>query len=84
MSSKTASNLVQAAVEKRYSERDLDGMVKQVDAEMRKGAKADEAASKMERDTMQGERGMGHQDTRQDRTNDRGRGAGSGMGGRGR
>jgi hypothetical protein len=59
-------------------------MVKQVDAEMRKGAKAEEAASRMERNAMQGERGMGNQDMRQDRTNDRGRGAGSGMGGRGR
>jgi hypothetical protein len=84
MSSKTATNLVQTAVEKRYSERDLDGMVKQVDAEMRKGAKAEEAASKMERDTMQGDRSMGRQDMRQEKTNDRGRGAGSGMGGRGR
>jgi hypothetical protein len=84
MSPNTSSNLVQRAVESGYSERDLDGMVKQVDAEMRQGANAEEAASKMERNTKQGERGMGRQDMHQDRTNDRGRGAGSGMGGRGR
>jgi hypothetical protein len=84
MSSKTASNLVRHALEAGYSERDLDGMVKQVDAELRKGAKAEDAASKMERDTLQGERGRGRQDMRQDRMPDHGRGAGSGMGGRGR
>jgi hypothetical protein len=81
MAPKTASTLVQHAVEAGYSERDLDGMVKKVDAELRGGMKAEDAASKMDRDTMQGERGMG----RQDRTLDHGRGgAGSGMGGRGR
>jgi hypothetical protein len=80
----TASRLVRNAVEKGYSEHDLDGMVKHLDAEMRRGARAEDAASRMEREGLHGERRMERQDMLQDMNSDRGRGAGPGMGGRGR
>jgi hypothetical protein len=79
MSSKTASQLVRHAVEKGYTQKDLDGMARQLDAEMRRGTKPDDAAAIMERGGMQGERGM----DRQGMQSDHGGGAGTGMGGRG-
>ncbi len=82
MSAKTSSNLVRNAVERGYAERDLDGMVRQIDDTMRGGMRADDAAKKMEREGMQGGRGMGQE-------SGAGHGMGSssgkgGMGGRGR
>jgi hypothetical protein len=77
MSPKTASNLVRNAVEKRYSVRDLDAMVKRINEEMRRGARAEDVAARMERDAMSVEQGMG----RPDMQTDRGMGAGSGRGG---
>jgi hypothetical protein len=82
MSAKTSSQLVRNAVEKGYAERDLDGMVRQIDDTMRGGMRADDAAMQMEREGMQGGRGMG-----QESGAGRGMGSGSGkggMGGRGR
>lgn len=83
MTSKKASQLVRHAIEKGYSERDLDGMVKIMDDEMKQGASAADIEKKMERGNMQGERGMEHQDMRQEMKTDRGTGSGSGMGGHG-
>ncbi len=83
MSVKTSSNLVRTAVEKGYVERDLDGMVRQIDDTMRGGMRADDAAMQMEREGMQGSHGMGQ-------GSGTGRGMGfpgsgkGGMGGRGR
>jgi hypothetical protein len=79
MSSTTASQLVRHAVEKGYTQKELDGMVRQLDAEMRRGTKPEDAAAIMERGGMQGERGM----DRQGMQSDHGGGAGTGMGGRG-
>jgi hypothetical protein len=83
MSAKTSSNLVRSAVEKGYTERDLDGMVRQIDDTMRGGMRAEDAAMQMERQGMEGGHGMGQE-------SGVGRGMGSsgpnkgGMGGRGR
>ena len=77
--SQKAAQLVQHAVEQGYSERDLDGMVKKMDAEMRQGARAEEAAAKMERENMPREQDKG----RQDMQSNHGGGAGPGMGGMG-
>jgi hypothetical protein len=79
MSSKTATQLVRHAVENGYTQKDLDGMVRQLDAEMRRGTKPEDAAAIMERGGMQGDRGM----DRQGMQSDHGGGAGTGMGGRG-
>ena len=76
MPAATASRLVRNAVDKGYSTRDLDSMVKHMAAEMKRGARAEDAAAQMERGNMQNERGM----DRQDMMNDRGGGSGSGMG----
>jgi hypothetical protein len=88
MSPKTASHLVGNAVEKGYSVRDLGSLVKQMDSEMKRGAKAEDIAAKMEREGMQGEREMERQEMQQEMKGDHGRGGGSsgmgGMGGRGR
>jgi len=81
MSVATASRLVRNAVDKGYSTRDLDSMVKHMDAEMKRGTKAEAAAAKMDRENMQSERGMDRQDMRRDMMNDRSGGAGPGMGG---
>ena len=79
MSVKTSSHLVRNAVEKGYSERDLDGMIKQMTEEMRHGSRPEDAATRMERGNMQGGRGMD-----QNMGNGRGPEAGSGgMGGMG-
>jgi hypothetical protein len=93
MSSKTASRLVQNAVEKGSSEQDLHAMVKRVAEEMRKGAKAQDVAAKMEHENMKDERSMERQeDMHQEMRSGHG-GAGNGpsgmggmggMGGRGR
>lgn len=80
MPPKTAAQLVRHAVEKGFTLRDLDNMVRQMDAELRRGTRAEDAAARMDRDTMQHDRERGRQDMR----TDHGRGAGSGMGGRGR
>ncbi|MGE5751677.1 MAG: hypothetical protein ACM30F_06020 [Nitrospirota bacterium] len=78
MSSMTSSHLVQNAVEKGYTERDLDGMVKQITNQMRRGTRAEEAAHQMEREGMQGGRGM-----EQDMGGRGGMGPGSSTGGAG-
>jgi hypothetical protein len=78
MSPATAARLVRHAVEKGFTMGDLDNMIKQMDAELRRGAGAEDAAARMDRDTMQHDRERG----RQDMTIERGRGAGSGVGGR--
>lgn len=80
MAPKTAVRIVQHAVGKGFTIRDLDNMVKQMDAELRRGTRAEDAAARMDRDMMQHDRDRGRQDTR----TDHGPGAGSGMGGRGR
>lgn len=80
VSAKTASDLVQLAVGKGYSEGDLDGMVRQMDSNMRNGMKVTDAASQMMNNTMQGQRGM---DMRQGTMDHRVGGPGmGGMGGR--
>jgi len=78
MSAKTSSNLVRNAVDKGYSERDIDGMVKEIADRMTRGARAEDAVMQMERERMQGgremEREMGGRG---------GMGSGSGAGGMG-
>jgi hypothetical protein len=69
MSAKTSSNLVQNAVENGYSERDLDGMARQINDQMMRGMRPEDAAMQMQRQGMQGGRA--------------GMGPGSGMGGMG-
>lgn len=83
MSSKTASRLVQSAVGKGSSERDLNAMVRRMAEEMKRGAKAEEVAAKMEHENMNNERSMERQDMHQEmRTDHGGGGSGpSGMGG---
>ena len=81
MPAATASRLVRNAVDKGYSTRDLDSMVKHIDAEMKRGTRAEEAAAKMDRENMQSEPGMDRQDMRQNMMNNRGGGTGPGMGG---
>ncbi len=88
MSPKTASHLVENAVEKGYSVRDLGSLVKRMDSELKRGAKAEDVAATMEREGMRGERQMERQEMQQEMKGDHGRGGGSsgmgGMGGRGR
>lgn len=67
MSAKTSSSLVQNAVENGYSERDMDGMARQISDQMMRGMRPEDAAMQMQRQGMQGGRG--------------GMGPGSGMGG---
>ncbi len=76
MSVKTSSHLVRNAVEQGYAERDLDGMVKQMAEEMRQGKRPEDAAMRMERENMQGGRGM----EQQEMGGGRGMGSGSGKG----
>jgi len=88
MSSKTASRLVQSAVEKGSSERDLNTMVRRMAEEMKQGTKAEDAAAKMEHESknkmMNDERGMERQqDMHQEMRTDHGGGSGPGMGGKG-
>jgi hypothetical protein len=78
ISPKNSSRLVQNAVEKGYTERDLDGMVKQMANQMMRGTKAEDAAMQMEREGMQGGRGM-----EQDMGGPGGMGPGSSTGGMG-
>ncbi len=77
MSAKTSSRIVQDAVEKGYSEQDMDGMAKQIGDQMMRGTTAEDAAMQMEREGMHGgeiEHDMGGRG---------GMGSGSGMGGMG-
>ena len=83
MSPQTASRLVRDAVQKGSSEHDLGAMVHRMDDEMKHGTSAEDFAAKMDRGSMQGERGMEHQDMRQEMKIDRDKGSGSGMGGHG-
>jgi hypothetical protein len=83
MSPKTASRLVRDAVQKGSAEHDLGAMVRRMDDEMKHGTSAEDVATKMERGNMQGDRGMEHQDMRQEMKTDRERGPGPGMGGHG-
>jgi hypothetical protein len=76
MSVKTSSHLVRNAVEQGYSERDLDGMVKQMADKMMRGTRAEDAATQMEREGMQGGRAM----EQQEMGGGRGMGSGSGRG----
>ena len=75
MSVKTSSHLVRNAVEKGYTERDLDGMVRQMADKMMRGTRAEDAAMQMEREGMGG-RSM----EQQDMGGGRGMGSGQGMG----
>jgi hypothetical protein len=84
MQPKTASRLVGSAIEKGYSARDLDSLVKRMDNEMRRGMKAEDIATKMEREGMKGEREMERQEMQQEMKGGHGSGSGpSGMGGMG-
>jgi hypothetical protein len=76
MSVKTSSHLVRNAVEKGYTERDLDGMVRQMADKMMRGTRAEDAAMQMEREGMRGGRGM----EQQEMGGGRGMGSGSGRG----
>jgi hypothetical protein len=58
MAVKTSSHLVRNAVEKGYSARDVDGMVRQMADKMMRGTGAEDAARQMEREGMQGGGGM--------------------------
>ena len=73
-----ASHLVRTAVERGYSERDMEGMERYMAEELRKGRSMSEVAagmgSRLERDGMRGG---------QDRSGSEPRGPGSGMGGSG-
>lgn len=81
MSPEAATQLVRHAVEKGYTEQDLDGMVRRMAAELGRGMKAQDAGARMEREDMQGGRGMESQDLQREMMNDRGGGAGPGRGG---
>lgn len=83
MSPKTASRLVRDAVQKGSTEHDLGAMVRRMNEEMKHGTSAEDVATKMERGNMQEDRGMEHQDMRQEMKTDRERGSGAGMGGHG-
>jgi hypothetical protein len=88
MSSKTASRLVQSAVEKGSSGRDLNTMTRRMAEEMKQGAKPEDVAAKMEHEnkSMNDERSMErHQDMHKEMRNDHGGGESgpSGMGGMG-
>jgi hypothetical protein len=83
MSPKTASRLVRDAVQKGSTEHDLGAMVRRMDDEMKHGTSAEDVAEKMERGNMQGDRGMEHQEMRQEMKTDREKGPGPGMGGHG-
>lgn len=83
MSPKTASRLVRDAVQKGSTAHDLGAMVRRMDDEMKHGTSAEDAAVKMERGNMQGDRGMEHQEMRQEMKTDREKGSGPGMGGHG-
>ncbi len=84
MSPGTASRLVTNAVQKGYSARDMDSLVKRVDGEMRRGSKPEDIAVKMEREGMQGKREMERQEMQQEMKGSHGSGGGpSGMGGMG-
>ncbi len=84
MSSKTASRLVQSAVEKGSSERDLNAMARRMAEEMKQGTKAEDAAAKMghKNKNKNVERSMKRQDMHQEMRSDHG-GAGSGPSGMG-
>ncbi len=77
MSARTSSRIVQNAVEKGYSERDLNGMAKQIGDQVMRGTRAEDAAKQMEREGMQSG-GM-----EQDMGGRGGMSPGSGMGGMG-
>jgi len=93
MSTKTASRLVQGAVEKGSSEQVLHAMVRRVAEEMKQGVKAQDVAAKMEHENRKDEQSKERQeDMHQEMRSGHG-GAGSGpsgmggvggMGGRGR
>lgn len=76
MTAGTAARLVRHAVEKGYAERDLDAMVRQLDSEMKRGTRAEDAAARMDRETMQGGQGAGRQGV----TSGQGGGSGAGSG----
>ncbi len=85
MSHGTASHLVANAVQKGYSARDLNSLVKRMDSELKRGIKAEDFAAKMEREGMQGGREMERQEMQQEmKGSGHGSGGGpSGMGGMG-
>jgi hypothetical protein len=87
MSSKTAARLVQSAVKKGSSERDLNAMVRRMAEEMKQGTKAEDVAAKIEHENknMNDERSRERQeDMHQEMRTDHGGGSGpSGMGGMG-
>ncbi len=84
MSPKTASSVITNALQKGYSARDLDSLVKRMDSEMRRGSKPEDIAARMEREGMQSEREMERQEMQQEMKGGHGPGGGpSGMGGMG-
>lgn len=80
VSGKTALSLVTTAVERGYTARDLDTMARRLDAEVKKGARPEDAAAAIGREDMRDARSMRRDDMRRDIKSDHGRGAGSGMG----
>ena len=82
MSVQTATHLVRKAVAQGSTGQHLDAMVRRMDAELKKGTRVEDAATMMGRDDTGRDSGRG--DLRQEMRTDHGRGAGGGMGGRGR
>jgi hypothetical protein len=82
MPARTAAHLVRKAIDRGYTGRQLDAMVRRLDTELKKGTRVEDAAAMMDRDVTGRESGRG--DLRQEMRTDHGRSAGSGMGGRGR
>lgn len=78
MTGKTAVHLVRSAVEKGYSGRDLDALVRRVDEKMRQGAKTEDVAAQME-SGMEGNRDR--QNMHEDMNMRSGPGGAGGMGG---
>ena len=78
MSAQTAAGFVQHAVERGYTERDLDAMIRQIDVEMKHGTRAEDAAARMDRETMQG--GQSGQGSGRQGMMSGGSGAGTGSG----
>ncbi len=83
MSPMKASRLVRDAVAGGYSGRDLDAMVRRMYDEMKRGARMDDIAERMEREGMMKEREMDRESMHENMRNGPGMGGASGMGGMG-
>ncbi len=87
MSPAAAGRLVGTSLEKGYSGRDLDAMVRLMNKEMQRGATMNDIAAKLEREGLSTGRELEREDMRETMRPDHGRGGGmggAGMGGRGR